>query len=51
MGLPHVGEKTKFSPDQGKVREFEKMSGNFGHLTHVREFCDVVSENCWEILS
>ena len=29
--------KTKFSPGQGIVREFWKMSGNFCHLTHVRE--------------
>ena len=29
--------KTKFSPGQGIVREFLKMSGNFGHLTNVRE--------------
>ena len=34
----HQG-KTKFSPVQGIVREFWKMSGNFHHLTHVGEFC------------
>ena len=38
-GLPHIRERTKFSPGQVIVREFWKMSGNFCHLTHVREFC------------
>ena len=37
--------KTKFSPGQGKSGNFEKMLGNFGHLTHVREFCNVMSWN------
>ena len=39
-GLPHVWKmsgKHKFSLGQGKVRNFFKISGNFGHLTHVRE--------------
>ena len=31
--------KTKFSPGQGIVGEFWKMSGDFCHLTYVREFC------------
>ena len=31
--------KAKFSPGQGIVRVFWKMSGIFCHLTHVREFC------------
>ena len=54
-GLPRVGEmsgKAKFSPGRGKVGNFEKIkSENFGHLTHVREFCDVMLWNCQGILS
>ena len=38
----NVWEKTKFSPGQGKVREFWK---------NVREFCYVMSGNCHGILS
>ena len=38
----NVREEIKFSPGQGTVQEFEKMSRNFGHLIHVR--------NCQEIL-
>ena len=29
--------KTNFFPGQGIVWDFEKMSGNFGYLTNVRE--------------
>ena len=48
-GLPHVremsGEKLKFLQIREMSGNFEKMSRNFGHLTHVREFCDVMLEN------
>ena len=51
--------KTKFSPGQRKVRNFEKMSGNFGHLTHVKElsgnfvmpYQGIVRKVCHDIIS
>ena len=60
-GLPRVremSEKNKISPGQGKVVNFEKMSGNIGHLTHVREMsgnfvmlCQgIVREFCHDII-
>ena len=35
--------KQKFLQVREKSGNFEKMSGNFGHLTNVREFWDVMS--------
>ena len=47
----NVREKQNFLQDTEKSGNFEKMSGNFGHLTHVRgilsghvrEFCCDIS--------
>ena len=54
-GLPRVGkmsgEKHNFLQVREKSENFEKMSENFGHLTHVREFCGIMSRNCLGILS
>ena len=33
----NVREKQNFLQDREKSGNFEKMSGNFGHLTHVKE--------------
>ena len=35
----NVSEKQNFLQVREKPGNFEKASGNFGHLTHVREFC------------
>ena len=48
-------EKTKFSPGQGKVREFWKKCQEFWPFHScqgiIREFCDVMVGNCLGILS
>ena len=36
-GLPHVREKQNFLQVRDKSGNFKEMSGNFCHLTHVRE--------------
>ena len=45
-GLPHVREISGKNKIFSRSGNFEKMSGNFGHLTHVREFCHAMSGNC-----
>ena len=57
-GLPRVREisgKNKIFSRSGKSQGIlKKMSGNFGHMTHIREFfrefCHVMSVNCQGIL-
>ena len=44
-GLPHVREKQNFPQVREKSGNFEKMSGNFGLLTLVREFGHAMSGN------
>ena len=36
------GKSKIFSRSGKSPGILKKMSGNFGHLTHVREFCDVI---------
>ena len=52
--LPRVREKQNFLQVREKSGNVEKMSGNFGHLSHVRElsgnFCHVMSGNSEGIL-
>ena len=47
----NVREKQNFLQVREKSGNFEKMSGNFDHLTHIRKFCHVMLGNCQGILS
>ena len=53
-GLPSVREmsgKTNFVQVREKSGNFEKMAGNFGPLTHVRELSGNFLMSCQGILS
>ena len=39
-GLPRIRGKLGKNKIFSRSGDFEKMSGNFGHLTNVRKFCD-----------
>ena len=45
----NVREKQNFLQVMEKSGNFEKMSGNFGHLTHVRELSGNFVMSCWGI--